>query len=86
MPSGIARRPTSTSDLARFFAREQVTWHQGKVARCAMAADGRTEAGEVLTNDYLVIAAGRRYLKKLPGLAEHAVIPCEGVAMGVARA
>ena len=83
MPSGIRKAADIDVDLARFFARERVTWHQGKVA--SVRDGGRTvetEAGEVLTNDYLVIATGGRYLKKLPGLAEHAVIPCEGVAMG----
>ena len=83
MPSGIRKASDIDVDLSRFFARERVTWHQGKVA--AVRDGGRTvetEAGAVLTNDYLVIATGGRYLKKLPGLAEHALIPCEGVAMG----
>ena len=83
MPSGIRKAADIDVDLTRFFAREKVTWHQGRVA--SVRNGGRTvetEAGEVLSNDYLVIATGGRYLKKLPGLAEHAVIPCEGVAMG----
>ena len=83
MPSGIRKAADIDVDLARFFARERVDWHAGRVA--SLRDGGRTvetEAGEVLTNDYLVIATGGRYLKKLPGLAEHAIIPCEGVAMG----
>ena len=83
MPSGIRKAADIDVDLTRFFAREKVTWHQGRVA--SVRNGGRTvetEAGEVLCIDYLVIATGGRYLKKLPGLAEHAVIPCEGVAMG----
>lgn len=83
MPSGIRKAADIDVDLSRFFARENVKWHQGRVA--AVRDGGRTvetEAGEVLTNDYLIIATGGRYLKKLPGLAENAIIPCEGVAMG----
>lgn len=83
MPSGIRKAGELDIDLAGFFAREGVIWHQGRVA--GVRDGGRvveTEAGEVLTNDYLVIATGGRYLKKLPGLAEHAVIPCEGLEMG----
>jgi len=83
MPAGIRRAADIDVDLSRFFARERVTWHKGRVAN---VRDGgrtvETEAGEVLTNDYLIIATGGRYLKKLPGLAENAIIPCEGVAMG----
>lgn len=83
MPAGIRSAADIDVDLSRFFAREKVTWHQGKVAD---VRDGgrsvETEAGEVLTNDYLIIATGGRYLKKMPGLAENAIIPCEGAAMG----
>ena len=83
MPSGIRKARDIDVDLSRFFAREKVNWHPGTVA--TLRDGGRTvetQAGEVLTNDFLVIATGGRYLKKLPGLAEHGVIPCEGVAMG----
>ncbi|PIE07937.1 MAG: pyridine nucleotide-disulfide oxidoreductase [Rhodobacterales bacterium] len=83
MPSGLRKAADLDVDLGGFFARERVAWHQGRVT--AVRDGGRTvetEAGEVLTNDYLIIASGGRYIKKLPGLAEHAVVPCEGVAMG----
>ncbi len=83
MPSGIRKAADIDVDLTRFFARQKVDWHQGRVA--SLREGGRTvetEAGEVLTNDYLIIATGGRYLKKLPGLADNAIIPCEGVAMG----
>ena len=83
MPSGIRSASDLDVNLDNFFIRERVDWHRGRVA--TVRDGGRTvetEAGEVLTNDYLIIATGGRYLKKLPGLAEHAVIPCEGVAMG----
>lgn len=83
MPAGIRSAADIDVDLENFFIREKVDWHQGRVA--AVRDGGRsveTEAGEVLTNDYLIIATGGRYLKKMPGLAEHAIIPCEGVAMG----
>jgi sulfide:quinone oxidoreductase len=83
MPAGIRRAADIDVDLSRFFARERVDWHQGRVA--TLRDGGRiveTEAGEVLTNDYLIIATGGRYLKKMPGLAENAIIPCEGAAMG----
>ena len=69
LPSGIRKAKDIDVDLGRFFARERVNWHQGRVA--SVRDGGRTvetEAGEVLTNDFLVIATGGRYLKKLPGL------------------
>jgi sulfide:quinone oxidoreductase len=83
MPAGIRSAADIDVDLRRFFARERVDWHKGRVA--SLREGGRTvetEAGEVLTNDFLIIATGGRYIKKMPGLAEHAIIPCEGAAMG----
>lgn len=82
MPSGIRSAADIEVDLSAFFAREKVDWHQGRVVSLRDA--GRTVETDtgVLTNDALIIATGGRYLKKLPGLAEHAIIPCEGAAMG----
>ncbi|RME18502.1 MAG: NAD(P)/FAD-dependent oxidoreductase [Alphaproteobacteria bacterium] len=83
MPARIRSAADIDVDLSRFFAREGVDWHQGRVA--SVRDGGRTvetEAGEVLSNDFLIIATGGRYLKKMPGLAENAIVPCEGAAMG----
>ncbi|MGV6804977.1 MAG: NAD(P)/FAD-dependent oxidoreductase [Ruegeria sp.] len=85
MPSGIRKGADLDVDLEQFLARKNVDWHQGRVA--SVRDGGRTvetEAGEVLTNDFLIVATGGRYLKKLPGLAENGIIPCEGVAMAQA--
>ncbi len=84
MPSGLRRGSDIDIDLGGFFAREGVTWHRGRVV--GVTDGGRkveTDSG-TLENDYLIIATGGRYIKKLPGLAEHAIIPCEGTAMGQA--
>ncbi len=83
MPSGLRDAADIDVNLEKFFARESVVWHQGRVAN--VLENGRKvvlESGEELTNDYLIIATGGRYMKKLPGLAENAIIPCEGPAMG----
>jgi sulfide:quinone oxidoreductase len=82
MPSGIRNAADIDVNLEKFFAREAVVWHKGRVVN--VTDQGRTVETDngTLTNDYLIIATGGRYIKKLPGLAEHAVIPCEGTAMG----
>jgi len=82
MPSGLRKAKDLEIDLDKFFAREGVTWHQGNVVN--VTDNGRTVETDTgtLTNDYLVIATGGRYIKKLPGLVEHGIIPCEGTAMG----
>lgn len=82
MPSGIRTAKDIDVDLSRFFVRERVDWHEGRVV--SVSDNGRrveTDTG-TLTNDHLIIATGGRYLKKLPGLAEHAIIPCEGAING----
>lgn len=84
MPSGLRRAQDIDVNLDAFFAREGVDWHKGRVVN---VTDGgrvvETDSG-ALTNDYLIIATGGRYIKKLPGITEHAIIPCEGAAMGQA--
>ena len=82
MPSGLRKAEDINIDLARFFARENVTWHQGVVEN--LRDGGRvveTDSG-TLNNDFLIIATGGRYIKKLPGIKEHAIIPCQGPEFG----
>ena len=79
LPSGLRRAQDLRQPLANFFKRHQVEWIQGEVQ--SVVEGGRvvmTSQGKV-SNDYLIIATGGRYLKKLPGI-EHAFIPCEGLA------
>ncbi|MBV6417231.1 MAG: Sulfide-quinone reductase [Steroidobacteraceae bacterium] len=78
LPSGKRREEDLRVPLANFFRRERVRWRQGSVT--GVLDGGRrvvTDKGE-LDNDYLIVATGGRYLRKLPGI-EHAIIPCEGI-------
>ena len=79
LPSGERSGDDLRIPLAGFFQRMRVHWHAGSVLQ--VLDGGRrvvTDHGE-LDNDILVVAAGGRYLRKLPGI-EHALIPCEGIA------
>ena len=74
LPSGQRSGDDLRIPLAGFFQRMGVHWHQGSVLQ--VLDGGRrvvTDTGE-LANDLLVVAAGGRYLRKLPGI-EHAVTP-----------
>ncbi len=82
MPSGMRNADDIDVNLEKFFARKNVVWHQGSVRN--LREGGRlvqTDTGDI-RNDYLIIATGSRFIKKLPGLKEHAIIPCEGASMG----
>lgn len=79
IPSGIRRGEELRIDLAHFFRKHRVQYHQGSAA--GLEAGGRvvvTDRGRV-ENDGLIIASGGRFIKKLPGI-EHAITPCEGIA------
>src|SRR5690606_21641888 len=79
LPSGKRSGDDLRVPLAGFFARHDVHWHRGSVQQ--VLDGGRrvaTDTGDV-ENDFLVIATGGRYLRRLPGI-EHAIIPCEGIA------
>jgi sulfide:quinone oxidoreductase len=82
MPSGLRNSADIDVNLEKFFARESVVWHHGAVVN--VSDGGRTVETDtgVLTNDYLIIATGGRYIQKLPGIKEHAIIPCQGPSFG----
>ncbi len=82
MPAGLRDASDIEVNVARFFERQNVTWHQGSVTN--ITDNGRTVETDTgtLTNDYLIIATGSRFIKKLPGIKENAIIPCEGTASG----
>src|SRR5690554_3942565 len=78
LPSGKRKGSDLRVSLGNFFQRHHIRWHQGSVISVE-DSDRKviTDNGE-LTYDYLIIATGGRYLRKLPGI-EHAFIPCEGI-------
>jgi len=82
MPSAMRNAADIDVNLEKFFARENVVWHQGYVTN--VTDGGRTVETDTgtISNDYLVIATGSRFIKKLPGITENAIIPCEGPASG----
>ncbi len=67
--------------LDRFFARHRIDFVEATVT--GIAEGGRlirTDVGE-FRNDHLIVATGGRFIRRLPGI-EHALIPCEGIAVG----
>ncbi len=79
IPSGLRRGSDLTLPLERFFKDHAVEFIAGRVT--GLGNGGRTvqtDHGPV-ENDFLLIASGGRFIKKLPGI-EHALTLCEGVA------
>ncbi len=77
VPSGHRKEADLRVDLRRFLEKQDVT-HQPARATGLRARDNLllTDQGEI-PYDWLLIASGGRYLRKLPGI-EHAHIVCEG--------
>ncbi|MCF6271681.1 MAG: FAD-dependent oxidoreductase [Rhodobacteraceae bacterium] len=82
IPSGLRKASDIDINLEKFFARKKVIWHKGAVV--SISDGGRTVETDTgsLENDFLIIATGGRYIQKLPGIKEHAIIPCQGAAFG----
>lgn len=81
LPAGLRKGASLKMPLSNFFAEHRVRHVKASVT--GLSGDGRvvrTDAGE-FSNDQLVIATGGRFIRKLPGI-EHALIPCEGIAVG----
>ena len=64
-------------DLTEFFSRNQVSYVAGNVTGIDSAALKVTLDSTHIDYDYVIIASGGRYLRKLPGI-EHAHIACSG--------
>jgi sulfide:quinone oxidoreductase len=78
IPDGLRRGEDLRIDLRAFLLRQGVRFHQASVT--GLTTGGRqvlTDAGPV-DNDGLIIAAGGRFIKRLPGI-EHALIPCASI-------
>ena len=80
IPAGLRKGEALKLPLGRFFARHQVRYLAASVT--GLNAERReitTDTGEVISAEHILIAAGGRFLRKLPGI-ENAIIPCEGIA------
>ena len=78
IPDGLRQGEDLRIDLRAFLLRQDVRFHQASVT--GLVEGGRrvlTNAGPV-DNDGLIIAAGGRFIKRLPGI-EHALIPCASI-------
>ncbi|MFA7413845.1 MAG: FAD/NAD(P)-binding oxidoreductase [Rhizobium sp.] len=81
IPARLRKGEALKIPLGNFFVGNRVNYVKASVT--GLADGGRTvvtDAGE-FGNDQLVIATGGRFIRKLPGI-EHALIPCEGIAVG----
>jgi len=81
IPTHLRKGSDLKIPLDHFFAETRVDFVEASVT--GIAEGGRlvsTDAGE-FRNDHLIIATGGRFIRKLPGI-EHALIPCEGIAVG----
>ena len=82
IPSGLRNRKDLEVPLDNFFNRFDIIFHQGTVTGL------NQESRQVVTDqgnipyDRLLIASGARFIQKLPGIKEHAIIPCNGIAAG----
>ncbi|MCO6185741.1 FAD-dependent oxidoreductase [Rhizobium sp. L1K21] len=81
LPAGLRRGDKLKIPLADFFDSHRV--HFIKASVVGLEDGGRTVVTDQghYRNDHLVIAAGGRFIKKLPGI-ENALIPCDGIAVG----
>ncbi len=78
VPTGLRQGEELRIDLRDFFAREKVEFLPGEVQ--SIDAEGKVHlaSGESVEQDVLIIAAGGRGLRKLPGI-EHSLAICDGI-------
>lgn len=81
IPTHLRKGADLRIPLAHFFAEQKIDFVEASVT--GVSDQGRrvhTDAGDV-RNDHLIVATGGRFIRKLPGI-EHALVPCEGIAVG----
>ncbi len=82
IPSGLRSREDLEIPLGTFFARFNVRYFQGSVTGLdPQNSQVSTDQGP-LSYDRLLIASGARFIRKLPGVKEHVIIPCDGIHAG----
>ncbi|KAA5602661.1 NAD(P)/FAD-dependent oxidoreductase [Blastochloris sulfoviridis] len=81
LPANLRKGEELKVPLRHFFAQHRVNFVRAAVT--GLEDGGRTVLTDqgAYRNDHLVIATGGRLIRKLPGI-EHALIPCEGIAVG----
>lgn len=82
IPYGLRTVSNLTVPLDNFFKKHNVNYIAANVN--GLSSDSNlvlTDNGE-FSYDYLIVATGGRFIKKLPGLTEHAIIPCAGLEAG----
>lgn len=82
IPSGLRSREDLEVPLDNFFARFNVRHFQGRVTGLDTAEKQVETDNGTLSYNRLLIASGARFIQKLPGVKEHAIIPCDGIAAG----
>jgi len=76
VPAGMRDRGDLTIPLTNWYAKHRVEHFNATVSGLDPAARlVKSDYGDI-SYDYLVIASGGRFIKKLPGI-EHAAIPCQ---------
>lgn len=79
VPAGLRQEKDLDIPLENFFRKHNVRYCQANVTGLdPQNQTVITDNGDV-SYDYLIIATGGRYIKKLPGI-EHVYTPCEGYA------
>jgi sulfide:quinone oxidoreductase len=77
VPAGLRNEQDLTINLEKFLQRHEVKYHPGNVIGLdTQQRQVKTDNG-LCAFDSLIIAAGARFLKKIPGI-EQISIPCEG--------
>ncbi len=82
IPSGLRSREDLEISLGNFFARFNVRFFKGSVTALDPETHQITTDQGKLPYDRLLIASGARFIQKLPGIKEHAIIPCDGIHAG----
>jgi sulfide:quinone oxidoreductase len=78
IPSSLRQGEDLRIDLRAFLLRQGVRFHQGAVTGVADGGRRVLTDTSLVDNDGLIVTAGGRFLKRLPGI-EHALIPCASI-------
>jgi sulfide:quinone oxidoreductase len=81
VPYDLRKREDIEVPLEPFFTRHDVHHVQQRVTGLDPEQKQVFTDGETVGYDYLIVASGGQFIKKLPGVKEHALIPCEGASV-----
>jgi len=79
IPYGLRKREDLSLSLDRFFIKHDVEYIKASVTGVNSSENKVVTDNAEIKYDFLIIATAGRFIRKIPGIDQHTIIPCAGL-------